>query len=143
MDPITASIVATLAAGVLSGTARISENLVYNAYQSLRNLLEKKHGSESDLLKAIRNLESKPESVGRRTTLQEEIVSTKSDQDPEIVQAAQALLDHLNESSDKRIQGQIAEGSFIAQADHGSSASVNINRLKDDSQNNTPDRKSP
>lgn len=95
MDPITTAIVAALAAGV---TRTISEDPLGNAYETLKATLKRKFGRESDVVKAVDDLEAKPDSVGRTETLKEEIADARADQDPEIITAVQHLQDLLKSS---------------------------------------------
>ena len=128
MDPITAAIVAALSAGALSGLTETSKTAITDAYARLKTLLTKKFGGESEVVHAVNGMEAKPESAGRQATLQEEVAAAKADQDQEVLQATQALLQLLQASPEGGQHEQTATGSYIAQADRGSSASVNIGR---------------
>jgi hypothetical protein len=128
MDPITTAIMAALAAGVASGSLKVGQDLVCDAYEALKNLLKKKCGEKDDLIEAVENLETKPDSAGRKATLEEEVASAKVDRDPEVLEAAQTLLNHLKKLPDGEQHIQTATGSYIAQADRASSASVNVNQ---------------
>ena len=128
MDPITAAIVAALSAGAISGLTETSKTAITDAYARLKTLLTKKFGSESEVVHAVDAVEAKPESAGRQATLQEEVAAAKADQDQEVLHAAQALLQLLQASGEGGPHVQTATGSYIAQADRGSRASVNIGR---------------
>ncbi len=128
MDPITTAIVAALSAGAISGLTETSKTAITDAYARLKTLLTKKFGGESDVVHAVNEVEAKPDSAGRKATLQEEIAAVKADQDQEVLHAAQALLQLLQASPEGGQHVQTATGSYIAQADRGSSASVNIGR---------------
>ena len=91
MDPITLSIVGTLASNLLT------EKNIKNGYNALKNALKKKFGDESDLVDAVDKLEKKPDSEGRKATLQEELEIAKLNDDPEILKLAQDLLDKIQE----------------------------------------------
>jgi hypothetical protein len=90
MDPITTAFVTTL-------TIPVAKDIITDGYQALKAALKKKFGSESDLVDAIEKLEKKPDSEGRKSTLQEEIENAKVNDDPEIVKLAQDLLNQLKE----------------------------------------------
>jgi hypothetical protein len=90
MDPITLAITSALAAGAVGAAKKVAESAIGDAYQALKSLLKKKFGSESDTVKAVDALEAKPESEGRKMTLQEEL--KKANEDPEIVKAANDVL---------------------------------------------------
>jgi hypothetical protein len=128
MDPITAAIVGAVAAGALSGLTEASKTAIADAYHQLKALLTKKFGGESDVVHAVNEVEAKPDSAGRKATLQEEITTAKADQDQEVLHAAQALLQLLQATPEGGQHMQTATGSYIAQADRGSSASVNVGR---------------
>ena len=77
--------------------------------------------------KAVEGVEAKPDSAGRKATLEEEVASAKADQDAELLKAAQALLEKLNAQPGGAQIIQQATGSYIAQASGGSTATVNVN----------------
>jgi hypothetical protein len=104
----------------------MSKTLITDTYGKLKALLSRKFGEHSDVLQAVDQLEKKPDSAGRKETLQEEIAAVKADQDNEILQAAQELLHQLQTLPESGPHMQSAIGSYIAQADRGSNASVNI-----------------
>jgi hypothetical protein len=128
MDPFSAAIIAALTAGVLSGFTDTSKKLITDAYAGLKSLLIKKFGDQSSLVQSVTNLEAKPESPNRQRVLQEEVQAAKADQDPDLLQAAHALLEQIKAQPGGEQHIQNAIGSYIAQADHGSTATVNVNR---------------
>ena len=87
MDLVSASIVAALNVGI---TEPFKD--VYNA---LKKALREKFGGDSDVVDAVMKLEKRPDSSGRQTTLQEEIVMIKAQEDLELKQLAEALLKKL------------------------------------------------
>ena len=88
MDPITSALVTALAIPV-------AKDVIKDGYEALKAVLKKKFGSESDLVNAVEQLEKKPDSEGRKSTLQEEVENAKVNDDPEMVKLAQELLKHL------------------------------------------------
>jgi hypothetical protein len=128
MDPVTTAIVAALAAGAISAATEAGKKAVADAYEALKALLKKKFGHESELVKSVESLETKPDSTARKSLLQEEVTTAKADQDPDILQAAQAVLDEVSAQPGGVLHIQSATGSYIAQADRGSTASVNVNQ---------------
>ena len=92
MDPITDAIVAALAAGALGGLTEMSKSALTDGYQSLKKLLTKKFGANSQVVQAVEHLETKPTSPSRQQTLQEEIVAVHADQDSEVLMVARHLL---------------------------------------------------
>jgi hypothetical protein len=77
-------------------------------------------------VQAVEQVEVKPTSAGRTTTLQEEVTAVQADHDLDLLQAAQAIQKVLQSISAAGQQNQIATGNYIAQADRGSNASVNV-----------------
>jgi hypothetical protein len=92
MDPITSAIVTALAAGAVSGLTDSSKMAITDAYHTLKDLLARKFGVSSQVVQAIDHLETKPESVGRQETLQEEMIAVNAEQDHEVLAAARHLL---------------------------------------------------
>lgn len=128
MDPITVAIVAAIGIGTVSGATKIAEQTIVDAYNGLKVLFVKKFGQNSDVVKAVERLEEKPTSSGRRTTLSEEIVSAKAADDQDILVAANDLLDRIKQLPSGEQHIQDALGSYIAQADRGSTASVVVGK---------------
>ena len=128
MDPITSAIVAAISAGALGGLTEVSKTALTDAYGKLKALLVKKFGHESDVVQAVEQVEAKPASQARQTMLAEEVAAVQADHDTELLQVAQAVLQALQSSSEDAGHMQTATGNYIAQADRGSNASVNIGR---------------
>src|SRR5947209_5290623 len=63
MDPISAAIVAALAAGALSGLTETGKTAITDAYQELKDLLVKKFGARSQVVQTVDHLEARPESA--------------------------------------------------------------------------------
>ena len=127
MEPVTTAILAAIAAGAAKSAGGVAEKGLVDAYNGLKALLQRKFGSESRLAKAVDDLEAKPESEARKGVVREEAAEAKANENAELVRVAQTLLDQLKAQPG----GQTiltATGDYIAQAAHGSTASVNINR---------------
>jgi hypothetical protein len=92
LDPITTAIVAALAAGVASGATKAGEQVVTDAYSKLKELLGKKFGVKSKVVKAVKELEANPKSAARKEVVKEEVAAAKADQDTDLLEAAQRLL---------------------------------------------------
>jgi hypothetical protein len=93
MDPITLAIVAAGAAGI----TKVGEQSIIDAYNGLKELIKRKFGAGSEVVKAAEAVEANPQSKGRAATLGEEVESAKVQDDPDIVKAANALLAKLKE----------------------------------------------
>jgi hypothetical protein len=92
MDPITTAILAALVAGAVSGATKVGEQVIADAYGKLKELLKKKFGPKSKVVKAVKELEADPKSAARKEVVKEEVAAAKADQDKELLQAAQALI---------------------------------------------------
>jgi murein L,D-transpeptidase YcbB/YkuD len=131
MDPVTAAIVAALAAGATGGITDSVKKMILDAYEGLKTLLKKKHGDQSKVVQAVEELEAKPTSPARKELLKEEVLAAKADQDPELREAAQRLLQQIGMQPDGQRYIQQATGSYIAQAEQESTAQVNVNRAQE------------
>jgi hypothetical protein len=121
-DIVHNAIVAALSAGA-TDTAK---SAIADAYQGLKSLIKKKFGHDSDVAEAIDKLEAKPDSGARKEVVAEELKAVNSASDPELVSAAQSLLALIKglPQSEKHIQ--VAQGTGIAQADRGGTATVTM-----------------
>jgi hypothetical protein len=132
MEPITfTAILGALSVIAAGAGGAVGQNLATDAYEKLKATLRRRFGDDSDLVEAVDKLEQKPDSQGRKQTLQEEVEASGVDQDPEVRQAAQELLDQVRAQPGGEQHIQNAIGSYIAQADRGSTATVNVNQPKD------------
>jgi hypothetical protein len=132
MEPITFTvIVAALSAGAVTGAGKVVENTIVDAYQGLKSVLRRKFGDDSGVVGAVDTLEQKPDSEARKALLQEEIEAAGVDSDEEIRQAARKLRDLIAAQPDGERHIQYAVGSYIAQADRGSTATVNVDRSRE------------
>lgn len=103
MDPITTAL--------LAGIAKLAEPAIRDAYEGLKALLKRKAGDNSPVVQAAHEVEEKPASAGRRETLQEEIKAAKVENDPELVKAANALLEELGATQGgQNVINQIVSG---------------------------------
>jgi hypothetical protein len=87
MDIVTPTVIAAL--------SMLSESVIKDGYEKLKNALTRKRDDSEGLVKAIKLLEEKPESDGRREMLREEVQTSKVYLDDEVVQAAKALSEQL------------------------------------------------
>lgn len=140
MDPVTMAVVTAVVAGagklaekvgggILDGAGDATKKVVGDAYGALKGLLKKRYGDDSEVAKAVEGVEARPDSEGRKTTLAEEIAAVKADEDPEVRQAAEALLARLREApgGERLIQSQTAIGDHNTQV-AGNSNTVNVNQ---------------
>lgn len=123
MDPVTAAILGAIATGALAGLTNTVGQAVGDTYAALKAAIKRRRGSE-DVTKAIAELEAKPDSVGRQKTVEEEVVAAGLARDEEVLAAARDLLKHLGGVEGASQVAQQAFGTGIAQAAHGSTATV-------------------
>jgi len=125
MDRVTTAIIASIAAGAGAGAKDVVAKAIVDGYQALKSLIKRKFGESSDAVKALEELENKPDSAGRKQTVSEELAAVKAGDDPDLLTAAQALLEQIKAQpgGEHHIQ-QVAQGSYIAQAAQGSTATV-------------------
>ena len=122
-EPVTTAILAAVAVAG-SETVKLA---VDEAYAGLRSLVVRKLGSSSNGVEALTKLEEDPTSAGWKETTVQELAKAGVDQDPELVAAAEQVLAKLQElPQGERQQIMQAVGSYIAQADRGSTAKVTI-----------------
>lgn len=91
MDPITTAIISAIA----PGAAEVGRTAIVDAYDGLKALIRRKSGDKSELVEAVDKLERRPESAGRKETLKEEVERVNAEKGPEILAAAQALLEKI------------------------------------------------
>jgi disulfide oxidoreductase YuzD len=89
MDPITTAILAAL--------AKLAEPAIKDSYEGLKAIIVRKFGTHHEIVRAVDNLEKKPDSAGRKETLKEEIVGSGAVADTELLAAANSLLARLKE----------------------------------------------
>jgi hypothetical protein len=131
VDPISAAIIAALAAGAASGATDVAKSALVDGYIGIKNLIKKKWGGDSDVSKAVQQLQDKPDSDARKAMLVEEVKAAKIAEDPELTTMAQSLLSLIKSMPDGGKHIQTATGTGIAQADRGSTATVSIGSTAD------------
>jgi len=66
---------------------------INDAYQALKKKAFTKFGKHRDFVDSVEQLEKNPDSEGRQKVLEEEIVKHGIDKDPELVEAANRILE--------------------------------------------------
>jgi hypothetical protein len=89
MEPITA-IVTALALGAAAGLKPAAEQAIKDSYAALKALITRKYAQVP-----LDQLEAHPSSKSRRGVVEEDLAAAKADQDPEVLQHAQALLEAM------------------------------------------------
>ena len=91
MDPISIIVIA-LATGAAAGLKPTTENIIKEAYESIKSLISSRYGSEE-----INSLEKDPASKNRQGVLKDELQKLEADKDRELLRQAQELLDAVKE----------------------------------------------
>lgn len=91
MDPITAAILAALAAG-------IAEGLGATAYNALKEAIQRKFGKDSKLSQAMAVVEQEPDFEPNQTALAGRVQQTNAAQDPELLDLAERLTEALRQT---------------------------------------------
>ena len=131
MDPITAAIVAALAAGAVSGASKVAEQAISDAYGKLKELLGKKFGAKSKVVKAVKELEANPKSEARKAVVKEELSTVKAHKDTDLLKAAQVLMKAIKAKPGGEQIVQMAMGDQNIQiAGDGNVVSVNTPKTK-------------
>ena len=66
MEPVTTAIMSAIAAGATMGLTDTANKAIADAYDSLKTLIRRKFGGDSNLVGAVAKLEEDPESPGWR-----------------------------------------------------------------------------
>lgn len=94
MDPITVAVTAAVVAGVAEEEKALlvddTKEDALDAYEALKDQIEDKYTTESELLEAILLLEGE-DSPENRQRVQAEVAAVKAAEDPQLVEAAEAL----------------------------------------------------
>lgn len=129
VEPVTTAILAAITAGAAAGVTETVKQAIGDAYGGLKALLVRKLGGESEAVEALGKLERKPDSAGWKETASEALAKAGVNQDAELLAAAEVVLAKLQElPPGERQHIMQAVGSYIAQADRGGTATVNVTR---------------
>jgi hypothetical protein len=111
MDPITTAIVVAVSAGAAAGTTEVGKKAIVDAYNGLKNLIIKKFGNNSPVIKAVNNLEAEQDSKGLQKVLNEKVTAMQADKDSELIESAQRILNIVQSK-------QASVSKFTVQADN-------------------------
>jgi hypothetical protein len=132
MEPVTFTAIVAALGIIAEGAGRaVGQNLATDAYEKLKATLKRRFGDDSEVMKAVDTVEEDPKSDWRQGMLKEKLEHAGADQDPEVRQAAQELLDRIKTQPGGEQHVQYARGNYIAQADRGGHANVNVNRSRE------------
>lgn len=105
MEPVTAAIIAAL--------AKLGEAAIQDGYQALKAALKRRFGQSSEVAQSVEKLEAQPDSAGRRAVVREELARVKANEDPELVAAAEALLEQVRATpGGHQVVEQVVHGNY-------------------------------
>jgi hypothetical protein len=131
MDTMTAAFITTALA---NGLGNLWAEGVKASYQTLKALLQKKFNRQAALMQSLEGLEQKPNSEGRKMTLNEELTAVGADKDAEILAAAKALLAALESLAEKKTVSISVQGG----RGHGISGTGSVTVMNFSSGTDTP-----
>lgn len=115
MDPVTV-IITALAAGAVDVVKPTATEVVKDSYQGLKDALVRKFGGSSEVVKAAKNVETRPDSEARQSVLKEELTAVESELG-DIPQMAEALLQALQASGSISSEAHLAGDGTIVQGE--------------------------
>lgn len=127
MDPITAAVIAAVAAGAAAAVPEVSKQAISDAYAALKSLIKSKFGEQSEVAQAVEKVEAQPDKAGPKGVLQDAITDAHADQDPALQNAAQKLVEQINASKAGRAIVAKIEGDYNIQL-IGSGNVINVNQ---------------
>ncbi|MFD3427261.1 hypothetical protein [Nocardia fluminea] len=110
MDPVTAVVVSAIAAGAVAGMGDTATQVVKDAYTGLKSLLSRKYADVDVSL-----VEKKPDSSSKQQSLAEDLDEAGAAGDPELGQAAAAVLEAVREHAPQVVVGLDIEN-LVAEA---------------------------
>ena len=128
MDPLTL-ILTALTAGATAGGQVVVSDAIKDAYNGLKTLIQRKFAGKPSAEVALTEHESDPQTWA--APLKKALAQERVDQDQVILQAAQQLIDQIKAQPGGEQHIQNAVGSYIAQADRSSTATVTITPPKE------------
>jgi hypothetical protein len=99
MDPITI-VAAALTLGIAAGLKPTAEQAVKDAYQGLKQLIERRYNVD------LGSLERKPESKAQRAAVEESLLDASADKDEELLDKAKALIDLIKHQTPETANAQ-------------------------------------
>ena len=100
MDLITSAIVTALVSGVTSGMSEASKKMILDGYKSIKTVLKKKCGIESEVINNMEKLEENPNSKETKEKVEESLEAEELKNDEELRKLARGLLEKINATSE-------------------------------------------
>ncbi len=125
MDPVSLALIAAVGAGVTNSVTDATKASIVSGYNKLKTrLLEKIRGTHPKVPQALSELEAAPTSQARQAVLVEEITATELSHDSELLQLAQALLQHIQQTPSGAQIMHSVQNSAVSQ--YGNATTYNI-----------------
>ena len=124
---IAETIVAALSAAATGALTETTKTTLMNAYDTLKVAIQKRVGGGHALVKAIEEVEMKPNSEGRQKMLVEEVTKAGVDHDRELLALAEHIRQLLGEQPTQHImvkQNNYGKGSPMSI--YGNSSVINM-----------------
>lgn len=132
IDPVSAALIAALVAGTTEGISDVSKTALMDGYEALKAAVQERFGHHHALINAIESVEAKPVSIGRQSTLVEEVTEVGADRDAELLNLAESIRRMLKEYAKENTSvQQIISGNYNATSLHGD-ATVTVYQPKDE-----------
>jgi hypothetical protein len=128
VDSITTALITAATAGAAVGLTDAAKAAIGDAYAGLKALIKDAFGEGNKVSKSVELLEAMPEQEACRGVVAAAVAESGAAAHADIAAAAEALLTKLKETPEGAQHIQSAVGSYIAQADRGSTATVTVNR---------------
>jgi len=126
---ITNAIAAALSAGAATGATDTAKKAIADAYEGLKSIIKARFGNDNEAVGAIDKLEAKPDSEGRKLTLIEELKTIDAGSDPELISAAQSLLELIHALPKGETHTQLAHGTAMDRSETQRTVSVHGARI--------------
>ena len=121
------NIVLSVAANGLTSLIAKSHHEIESLLVGKKNLEKQKLGEQSRVVKSVEFLEESHDSEASKALVHEAVVAAKADQDPDLQQAAQAVLAQVRAQPGGAHYIQNVTGDYNASAQGGGDATVNVN----------------
>lgn len=105
MDPVTSTLISAFVIGATQATTKVADQAILDAYAGLKDIVINTYSYAGELVRSITGLETKPDSVGRRETLAEELQAAKAIDNEALVAAAEAVIAAAEQSPNKETIG--------------------------------------
>ena len=126
VQTIMEAVLGALACGATDGVKDVAKGGLIHGYNKLKTAFEQHSEVGTGVSSALEQLEAKPESKARQAVLAEELDASGITTNGDVLATATSLLHLVRSLGIGSTGSQVASGTGIAQASHGSSATVTM-----------------